>query len=41
MNYALGGVFGPETTQGAARLSIKRLIRHLTATLAPPEVLSI
>lgn len=41
LSYALGGVFGPETTQGAARLAMKRLIKHLGATLAPHEVASI
>jgi hypothetical protein len=41
LSYALGGIFGPETTQGAARLSVKRLIKHLSAVLVPAGVASI
>jgi hypothetical protein len=41
LHYALGGVFGPETTQGAARLSMRRLLRYLEGITQAPRVLSL
>lgn len=41
IDFALGAVFGPEATQGAARLTMRKLIKHLDSLLPSDQPIEV
>ena len=41
IDFALGGIFGPEATQGAARLTMRKLIKYLDSRLPSEQPIEV